>query len=374
MIYLDHAATTPLRPEAREAWLRAAAVVGNPASAHAAGRAARKIVEDVREQVAALLDAEPRGVVFTSGATEANNLAIFGLAGDPPGHVLASPIEHPCVVEPLAQLRQRGFSIDPLPLTAAATVDSAMVAAAIRPETRLVTVQLVNHEIGVVQPVREIVSAAGSIPVHTDAAQAVGKIPVRFRSLGAAAMTVSAHKFGGPMGIGALTHRPGVAIRPLHFGGHQQWGLRPGTESAALAAAMAAALVAAVADLDADARRAAALRDSFLARLQPAAPFIVSPPDAVPHIINVAFPGCPADRLLIALDLAGVACSTGSACSSGSLLPSPVVGALGVSESVLRSAMRFSLSSSTTEADVERAAAIIVSAVNQLRGSPGDPN
>jgi cysteine desulfurase len=368
VIYLDHAATTPTVPEAREAMLRALTdAPGNPASAHAAGRRARQILEEAREQVAAPLHAEPGEVIFTSGATEANNLALFGLAGDPPGRILASPIEHPCIIEPLNQLAARGFAIQWLPVGVDGIARS--------PETlidfRLVTLQLVNHETGAVQNVRECAIRNPQSAIHTDAAQAVGKIPVDFRRLGVTVLTISAHKFGGPPGIGALLLRRGAHLRPLQFGGHQQQGRRPGTESVALAAGMAAALAVAVRDLDKNRAHADTVRRHLVECLcETAAPIVVNgPPDGIPHILNVSFPGCAADRLLIALDLAGVACSTGSACSSGSLLPSPVLRAMGVPEDVLRSAMRFSFGPATVLAEVEDAAGRIALAVKNLRRS-----
>jgi cysteine desulfurase len=335
---------------------------GNAASAHAAGRRARQVLEDARERIAALLHAESSEVIFTSGATEANNLALFGLAGDPPGHILASPIEHPCVVEPLNQLATRGFRVDYLPVNSDGVVRLFESA---QPDVRLLTIQLVNHETGAVQSIKEFRQSA----IHTDAAQAVGKIPVDFHALGVTALTVSAHKFGGPPGVGALLLRRGTNLRPLVFGGHQQQGRRPGTEPVALAAGMAAALEIAVRDLDENYLHVGQLRRLFLDRLLiGAAPVIVNgPPDGIPHIVNVSFPGCQADRLLIALDLVGVACSTGSACSSGSLLPSPVLRAMGVPDDILRSAMRFSFGPTTTMAEVDDAAERIAKAVAAMR-------
>jgi cysteine desulfurase len=386
-IYLDHCATTPVLPDAWEAMR--AVPSGNPASAHGAGRQARRALEDARERVAELLGADADEVIFTSGATEANNLALFGLAGDPPGHIVASPIEHPCVVEPLRQLAGRGFVVEYLPVSRDGVVHVEALPAMLRPDTRLVTVMLVNHETGAASGtgyrVPGIAKDSSPIPdtrypipaVHTDAAQAVGKIAVDFHALGVTALTVSAHKFGGPVGVGALLLRRGTRLRPLFYGGHQQHGRRPGTEPVALAVGMAAALAVAVRDLDANAERVRRLRDRLWERLRAeAAPAVLNGPDdparAVPHVLNVSFPGCAADGLLVALDLAGVACSTGSACSSGSLLPSPVLRAMGVPDDVLRSAMRFSLSPRTTEAEVDEAAGRIVAAVRRLRAVAGN--
>ncbi|MFL5339275.1 MAG: cysteine desulfurase family protein, partial [Gemmataceae bacterium] len=322
MLNLDHNATAPLRTDAFEAmrpWLTGPA--GNPASAHAAGRRARRALEDAREEIAALLGAFPDEVIFTSGATEANNLALFGLAGEPPGRILASPIEHPCVIEPLQQLAGRGFTVEWLPVTSDGIVEPVPPA---HDDTRLVAVMLANHEIGAIQPISAL-STQYSASFHCDAAQAVGKIAVNFHDLNIASMSLSGHKFGGPVGIGLMLLNRCAKLRPLLFGGHQQQGRRPGTEPVALAVGLATALKVAVRDLSTNRAHVSQLRERFLARLQAdAAPMIVNG-NGVRHILNVSFPGCLAEGLLMALDLAGVSCSAGSECSSGSLLPSPVL-------------------------------------------------
>jgi cysteine desulfurase len=363
-IYLDHAASTPPLPEAVEAMR--AAPPGNPASAHAAGRAARRALEDAREQVAELLGADPGEVIFTSGATEANNLALFGLAGDPPAHIIAGPVEHPSVVEPLNQLVGRGFTVDYLPVSRDGVVDLAALPQMLRPDSWLVTVQLVNHETGVISKLETRIPNL-KCTIHTDAAQAIGKLPVHFHALGVTALTISGHKFGGPSGVGALLLRRGVQLRPLFFGGHQQQGRRPGTEPVALAVGLAAALAGAARDLDANVAHVRRLHERFLNRLRADAAPIVVNGDGVPHIVNVSFPGCSADGLLMALDLAGVSCSAGSACSSGSLLPSPVLRGMGVPDVELKSAVRFSFAPSTTEREVDDAAGRIVATVTRLR-------
>ena len=369
MLYLDHAATTPTLPEAWEAMRPFAAEhFGNPASAHAAGRRARQALEDARERVARCLDASPDEVVFTSGATEANNLALFGLAGSPPGHVLASPIEHPCVTEPLKQLAARGFAVEYLPVERDGIVSVDTFRQRLRPDTRLAVVMFVNHETGAVQPVGEL-AAMARVPFHTDAAQAVGKVAVSFRDLGVTNLSLSAHKFGGPKGVGALLVRHGTRLAPQLFGGHQQQGRRPGTEPVALAVGLAVALEIATDRLAEAHESMRHNRDRFVDRLRATCPPVVvnSPADEAPYIVNVSFPGCRADLLLMKLDLAGVACSTGSACSSGSLLPSPVLRAMGVPDDVLRSAMRFSLGPGTTAAELAEAAGRIAGCVNRLR-------
>jgi cysteine desulfurase len=238
-------------------------------------------------------------------------------------------------------------------------------------DTRLVCTMLANHETGVLQPVRELAaSLEARAPLHCDAAAAAGKIAISFRRLGVAALAVTAHKFHGPPGIGALLVRPGIKLRPQLLGGHQQQGVRPGTEPVPLAVGMAAALAWCTRHLEENQAKVRAVRARFLELLErDAAPLAVQGEGApsAPHVVNVAFPGCRADALLMSLDLAGVACSTGSACSSGSLLPSPVLRAMGVADAVLYSAMRFSFSSLTTLAEVEEAAGRVASTARRLR-------
>jgi cysteine desulfurase len=369
-IYLDNNATTPLLPAVWEA-MRPYFLdhPGNPASSHQAGRVARQALEDARERIAQLLDAHPEEVLFTSGATEANNLAIFGLCGTEAGHLLTSPLEHPCVAEPVQQLTTRGFTHTQLPVSREGIVPSGTDG--VRPDTRLVAVMLANHETGAIQPVAQLVAQLGGlVPFHCDAAAAVGKIPISFRSLDVTSLTLSAHKFHGPKGIGALVIKKHSKLRPLLWGGHQQQGKRPGTEPVPLAVGMAAALELAIHNLDANRRKVQRLRELFLARLQDhAAPVVLNGPEegGISHTANVSFPGCQADILLMNLDLAGVACSTGSACSSGSLLPSPVLRAMAVPDDVLRSALRFSLSPMLEPREIEDGANRIINVVNRLR-------
>jgi cysteine desulfurase len=379
-IYLDHNATTPLVPAAWDAMRPLMAeAFGNPSSAHAVGRKARQALEDARERIAELLGAFPDEVTFTSGATEANNLAVFGLlegAGpaDRPPRVIASHLEHSCVVEPLQQLARRGVAVEWWP------VDSRgiLVPQPLTTVPHLVCVMLANHETGAVQPVSAIAqSLPPGVALHCDAAQAVGKMPVNFHELGATTLTASAHKFGGPKGIGLLLTRRGTPLQPLLYGGHQQQGRRPGTEAVALAVGLAVALDHAVRHQADHHARLVQLRQRLWERLQAvAAPVVLNGPaigsaDVVPTTLNVSFPGCRAEVLLMALDLAGVACSTGSACSSGSLLPSPVLRAMGVPAAVLHSALRFSFGPSTELADIDEAADRIGNAVRQLRTRGG---
>jgi cysteine desulfurase len=380
LIYLDNNATTPLLPAVWDAMRPLLDVPGNPASAHRAGRRARQALEDARERVAALLGAHADEVIFTSGGTEANNLALFGLAGDPPGRLLASPIEHPSVTEPLLRLHERGFALDGLPVDAHGVVRLDALPDLLRPDTRLATVMLANNETGALQPVRELahhspLTTHHSPLTHCDAVQAVGKTPVHFHELGVTSLALSGHKFHGPKGVGALLLRRGVKLRPQLWGGHQQRGRRPGTEPVALAVGLATALELWHREHEERKQKVQRLRQRFLDHLtRDAAPVVLNgpPTGGLPHTVNVSFPGCPAETLLMSLDLAGVCCSTGSACSSGSLLPSPVLRAMGVPEEVLRSAMRFSLSPLLGEVEVEEAARRVVGVVRRLRAAATD--
>ena len=412
-IDLDANATTPLLPAAWEAMQSAFQQFGNPSSAHANGRRARQLLEDARERIAHLLGASPEEVIFTSGATEANNLALFGLI-PPNSRVLASPIEHPCVIEPL---RQRG-GVEWLPVSAegivsakaeerasrsspgwhrlpagaatagtsheyralesfrleAGTTQNRLEAGSTLPKADragFVTVMLANHETGAIQPIREIASALpAGVLFHTDAAQAVGKIPVHFHDLGITSLSASAHKFRGPQGVGILLLKKGTPLIPRTFGGHQQQGRRPGTEPVALVVGMAVALEAAVKEFPVSAKARAHLWERLHALASPIVlngPAIGSP-DALPTTLNVSFPGCRGDLLLMALDLAGVACSTGSACSSGSLLPSPVLRAMGVPDEVLRAALRFSFDPTIALPVIDEAAERIAKVVHKMCG------
>ena len=394
MIYLDNNASTPLLPAV---WTAMQAhftdIAGNPASAHAAGRQARRALEEARARVAAALHAEPDEVVFTSGATEANNLALTGLVGQPPGHVIVSAVEHPSVAEPARRLGQAGFAVDWLPVNGVGVVRTELLAGLLRPETRLIAVQLANHETGAVQPIADLASggrkppegsaeprmdsSAGLRPplaFHCDATQAVGKLPVDFHGLGVSTLSLSAHKFHGPKGVGALLVRRGVNLQALFAGGHQQQGRRPGTESVALAAGLAAALDLSVTEAAQRRTEVLTLRRHFLDHLRrEAAPVVLNGPEegGLPHALNLSFPGCRAESLLMNFDLAQVACSAGSACSSGSLLPSPVLQAMGLPPELLHSAVRFSFSHLLSVAEVEEAARRIVRVCQRLRSTAG---
>jgi cysteine desulfurase len=376
-IYLDHNATTPLDPVVAEA-MRACDAEGylNPASQHQFGQRARRRLELARESIAQLLGARTDShradqVLFTSGGTESNNLALIGLAGNPPGHVIVSAIEHPSVLGAAEHLERRGFAVDRLPVDKNGVTRIEQLPGLLRPETRVVSLMLVNNETGVIQPVREaatICQAAG-VPFHTDAVQAVGKLPVNFAELGVTALTATAHKLGGPRGVGVLILAHGAALQPIHFGGFQQSGLRPGTESVTLAVGMQSALELRINQPEI-AARLGQLRDRFEKSLTSRLPDLLTNGSGAarsPHTSNLSFLGVDRQMLVVALDLAGVACSTGSACASGSSDPSHVLAAMGASDPVLGSALRFSFGYTTTAAEVEAACERIVKSVNDLR-------
>jgi cysteine desulfurase len=381
-IYLDHNATTPIRPEVVQAMARAwQDGLANSASQHQCGQKARRILEEARERIADLLGAnltcpKPDRLVFTSGGTEANNLAILGLprvgrAGEP-GRVMISAIEHASVIEPAERLLEEGWQLDTVPVTGDGVVRVDWLGEHLTDSTRLVSVLLGNHETGTIQPVQEVVETcrARQVPVHTDAVQAVGKMPVHFRALGVAAMSVGAHKFQGPLGIGALVLQPNLPVVPMLFGGHQQNGIRPGTEPVPLVVGMRTALELAVRELEEYIRGITALRDRLELRLRSAYPDLVMHSSAVarlPNTSSMAFPGLDAQILLLAFDMAGVACSVGSACSSGSSELSPTLLAMGTPKALAASTLRFSLGWTTTEADVDGAVERILNVVNELR-------
>ncbi|MEX0676539.1 MAG: cysteine desulfurase family protein [Pirellulales bacterium] len=377
MIYLDHNSTTPLASEAAAAMAEwQTAKFGNPASQHAIGRRARQALEHARDEIGRILGAERSGgqgdrVIFTSGGTEANNLALLGMAGfaDPdmsPGEAIISAIEHHSVSAAARLLERRGWTIHRLGVTQDGVVDVAALDERLTERTRFVSFMLANNETGVIQPVAEIARRcqALGVPLHTDAAQMVAKLPVDFRALGANAMTVAAHKFHGPLGIGALVVRDDLELQPLVVGGFQQEGMRGGTEPVALAVGMHAALAAWEREKETRVERLRTLRDRLEARLTEgyAGGVVVNGIGAerLPHTSNLALLGLDRQALVMALDLAGVACSTGSACASGSSEPSPVLAAMGCGKEVLAGSVRFSLGATTTAEEVDEAAARIL--------------
>ncbi len=378
VIYLDHNSTTPLLGEVAAAMAEwQTGKFGNPSSQHQIGRRARQALEHAREEIGRILGArlagrEPDRVIFTSGGTEANNLALLGLAGlhevqAAPGEAIVSAIEHPSVAAAVEYLERRGWTIHRLGVTGDGVVDLGPLDRWLSERTRFVSVMLANNETGVLQPVAEIARRcmALGVPLHTDAAQVVGKLPVDFRALGVSALSVAPHKFHGPLGIGALIARHDLPLEPQGFGGFQQGGLRPGTEAVALAVGMHAALAAWEREAAARTTRLRALRDCLESRLAAGYDGAVvvngAAAERLPHTSNLALVGLERQALLMALDLCGVACSTGSACASGSSEPSPVLSAMGCDPRVLESSLRFSLGVTTTEDEISVAVERILS-------------
>ena len=316
-------------------------------------------------------------MIFTASGTEANNLAILGIArakGSGPGQIIISSIEHQSVIEPAEYLLEQGWRLDTLSVTANGVVRPENLAPLFGDQTRLVSVIWGNHETGVIQPIAELAQICNNSGVlfHTDAVQTVGKIPVDFRSSGAAAMSLAAHKFQGPLGIGGLILRHDVAIQPLQFGGHHQHGIRPGTESAPLAIGMLTALELWQKEQESHRKKMESLQRRFEEGLKSALPKIIihgATVDRLPQTSNIAFPGLDAQVLLLALDVTGVACSVGSACSSGSTELSPTLRAMGLSNEIVASSLRFSLGPTTTEAEIDDAVGRIVRVCTEI-GNP----
>ncbi|WP_370154993.1 cysteine desulfurase family protein [Ferrovibrio sp.] len=361
-VYLDYNATAPLRPVAREALLAALAAPANPSSVHGFGRAARKIAESARESVAALAGAAPKRVVFTSGGTEANNLALrLAIRQAGVTRLVVAAIEHDSVLRPA---RAAGLPLVEVPAGPDGIVDPAAIVAALDggEGPALVCLMLANNETGAVQPVAEVTRLAharGAL-VLCDAVQAAGKIPLDLAALGCDFLTLSAHKLGGAAGTGALVCRDDWTPAPLLLGGGQELGQRAGTENLSGIAAFGAAADAARAGLAAEAARLAGLRNrlqGLLTAACPAAPVHAGHAERLPNTLCIGMPGVPAETQVMALDLAGVAVSAGSACSSGKVTPSHVLTAMGLPDQAAREALRFSLGWASTAADVERAAA-----------------
>jgi cysteine desulfurase len=421
LVYLDNAATTRVHPSVVEAMTPFLTEgYGNPSSLHAAGRAARKAVDDARAAVARTLGAHPMEVVFTSGGTEADNLALFGAARarraeGKGGHVVVSAVEHSAVLNAAEALEEEGFAVTRVGVDAAGRVDPGDVGRALRPDTVLVSVMLVNNETGVVQPVAEIarLARASGVLMHTDAVQAFGKIPVDVRDLGVDLLSVSAHKIHGPKGVGALYVRKGTPLRPVQVGGHQEWDRRGGTENVAGIVGFGVAVERAMRELPARCARMEGLRErlerGIIERIErvkvnggggkgtgdtsrgtgdegrgtrergtatspvprpPSPASLLSPVplhERAPHLLNVSFEGAEGESLLISLDTMGVCVATGSACASGSVEPSHVLTAMGLPLELAQGALRFSVSEETTAEEVDYAVECLVKAVGRLR-------
>ena len=379
MVYLDHAATTPMLPEAIEAMTAEFARVGNPSSLHASGRRARRVVEESREVIAEAMGARPSEVVFTSGGTEADNLALKGIfwarrGGDPARtRVLISAIEHHAVLDSADWLAQReGATVETLPVDEYGRVLPETLRAAVERDpgsVAVVSVMWVNNEVGTVQPVDELAAIAREhgIPFHTDAVQATAQLPVRFTT---DAMTITGHKIGGPVGVGALLLARGLDPVPVMHGGGQERDVRSGTLDTPAIAGFAAAVGASVSRREAEAARLSGLRDELIRRIREQVPDAVlngDPVNRLPGNAHFSFPGCEGDALLMLLDARGIECSTGSACSAGVAEPSHVLLAMGADLPRARGSLRFSFGHTSTEADVDATAKEITAVVERAR-------
>jgi cysteine desulfurase len=382
-VYLDHAATTPVRSEVLEAMMPYLTdqSFGNPSSAHRFGRAARAGIEQSRRQIAESLGAEPSQVIFTSGGTEADNLSIVGAAlaaRDRGGAMCAavSAIEHKAVLAAAHAVCHLGGKEVLLPVNRDGLLEMDALDEALAQAPAVVSVMWVNNEVGVIQPVGEIASRCREAGVifHTDAVQAVGKVPVSVQSLCCTLLTISGHKIGAPKGIGALIVRDRKAVEAILHGGGQQYGIRPGTENVAGAVALGRAVQLAAAEQAARAARLCQLRNELATRLQAAVPDLVVNAEQsprAPHLLSVAVPGADSEALLMHLDLAGVAASSGSACSTGAVEPSHVLVAMGVSRELALGTIRFSFGRESSQLDVDRAAEVVPAVVAKVRKLAG---
>ncbi len=380
-IYLDHAATTPVRPEVLEAMTPFfGARFGNPSSVHRYGRDARTALDEARSRVAACLHAQPDEIVFTSGGTEGDNLAIIGpwrmRRAQGRNAVVTSPTEHKAVLEVVHQIAREGGEERLLPVTADGIIDLRSLDGTIDEAVAVASVMWINNEIGVVQDVPAIGARAHDVGalMHTDAVQAFGKVPIDVRQLPIDLLCLSGHKIGAPKGIGAMYIRRGTPFEPLFHGGSQDRGRRPGTENVAFAVGLAVAAELQLAERESECARLGAMRDALQAAILARVPDAVIHGAAVqraPHILNLSVPGTDSESLLMALDLAGIAASGGSACQSGSVSPSHVLSAMGVSRGLAGAAVRLSVGMLSTEADIARVSEVFPALVEKARRLAG---
>jgi cysteine desulfurase len=384
-IYLDYNATTPVDPVVLEAMLPFfSGEFGNAASIHTTGQKARSAVETAREHVAALINAHPQEIIFTSGGTESDNHAIFGMF-DPTNYadsdLISTVIEHEAVLNTCQALAARGVTVAYLGANREGQIDPQHLRDLLHeiPDTNLVSVMHANNELGTVQPLEEIgrIAREADVYLHTDAVQSAGKLPIDVNALQVDLLSLSAHKIYGPKGVGALYIRSGIPLRQFLFGGHHQRGFRPGTENVAGIVGFGKAAELAAASLEHDATRISALRDDLergLLQRIPQSRVNAAAAPRTPHTTNILFPGVDGEALLIALDLKGLSCSTGSACSSGAVEPSHVLTAIGLTPAEARSSLRFSLGRHTTRQEIDAVLLAIPQAVEQLREiSPNYP-
>ncbi|WP_309569846.1 cysteine desulfurase family protein [Deinococcus sp.] len=376
MIYLDYAATHPMRPEALDAYAHAAALPGNPASVHAAGQAARERLEEGRSRVAAAFGVDPRTVIANSGGTEGDNHVLLGVARQwqeqrgRPGHLITTPTEHSAVLAPARWLQSKGWDVSFLTPDGQGRYDPAELAGALRSDTALVSIHHANNELGSVQDTATLsgIAAERGVPYHVDAVQAPGVLPVDLPLWGVTFATLSSHKWGGPRGVGFLYIRRGTVLPPVTLGGGQEGGIRPGTQDTAGVYAAGVALTLAEAEREATFTHLSSLRDRFVNAVADIPDLRLNhAPDGSPKVVNVTIPGADGEALLMNLDMLGIAASAGSACSAGTMQPSHVLTAIGLSEPDARSSLRFSFGAATTEAEVDEAAQALAQAAQWSR-------
>jgi cysteine desulfurase len=376
MIYLDYNATTPVDVLVLEAMLPYLGdAFGNASSIHSAGQRARAAVDAAREAVARLIGAKPAEIVFTSGGTEGDNLALMGIVAgsdEPRKHIISTAIEHHAVLNTCQALEKHGVEVTYVGVGSSGIIEPEEIRRAIKPETILISVMHANNEIGTIQPVEEIgrIAAEADVFFHCDAVQSAGKLPIDVNALRVDLLTISAHKIYGPKGVGALYVRPGTALEPQFFGGHHERDRRPGTENVPGIVGLGKAVELAQAHLSEDVNRIAALRDRLEGALRESIAAVGvngDPRRRVSNTTNLTFAAAGGEALLIALDLQGIACSTGAACSSGSVEASHVLKAVGRSEDEARSSLRFSLGRGTTSEEIEEAIEVIPRVVERIR-------
>ncbi|BDX33228.1 cysteine desulfurase [Mycobacterium antarcticum] len=384
-VYLDHAATTPMHPAAIEAMTAALATVGNASSLHTSGRTARRRMEEARETLAKLLGARPSEIVFTAGGTESDNLGVKGIywarrdAEPKRRRIITTPIEHHAILDAVEWLvEHEGAEVTWLPVGPDASVTTTALRQALEEhrdagDVALISIMWANNEVGTIMPIAELASIAAEfeVPMHSDAIQAVGQLPVDFAASGLSAMSIAAHKFGGPAGVGALLLRRDTACVPLLHGGGQERDVRSGTPDVAGTVAMAAAAVVAVEGLDANRARISALRDRFIDGVLSSMDDVdlngADGDGRLPGNTHFTFRGCEGDALLMLLDAKGIECSTGSACTAGVAQPSHVLIAMGADPASARGSLRFSLGHNSTDADVDATLAVLPAAVDRAR-------
>ncbi|THF88650.1 cysteine desulfurase [Deinococcus sp. KSM4-11] len=376
MIYLDYAATHPMRREALDAYARAAALPGNPASVHAAGQAARERLEEGRARVAAAFGVDPRTLIANSGGTEGDNHVLIGTARSwqdrhsRPGHMITTPTEHSAVLAPARWLQAQGWEVTFLTPDRHGRYDPVELAGALRDDTALVSVHHANNELGSVQDTAALCAVARDrgVPYHTDAVQAPGVLRVDLPGWGVDFATFSAHKWGGPRGVGFVYIRRGTVLAPVTLGGGQEGGLRPGTQDTAGVSAAGVALTVAEAEREATFAHLRILRERFVQAVSDVPGVLFNhAPDGSPKVVNLTIPGTDGEALLMNLDMLGIAASAGSACSAGTMQPSHVLTAIGLSEADARSSLRFSFGAATTGTEVDEAARALVQAANWSR-------